>query len=187
MTGEKYRARTEFWSALAHTDIIGRIKRMVEHYAIVGDFIDKPLVYNRAELIAWLTERTANCLACYPYFVSGETLVKPGEVYSPSTHHNLTDHPKFTLEFFAKMKEIGLGWKEFTLYYRMWLERYYVEHPDEVADDWSKEKIFRWQPHPENIFNECIQPEVFVNILDEIAANRRRLRDLPAAVLDPRP
>lgn len=193
VTGEKYRAGTTFWSALAHTDIVGRIKQMVEHYAVIGDLIDKPLVYDRKELIEWLTSRASNCLHDYPYFIPGDKLVKPGEVYSPSVHPNKTDHTRFKSEFYSKMKEIGLGWKEFQLYYRMYLNRYYLRPPEPSEQDWVEKEggyiCFKYdgQDRTDQLFGQCISPELFVKILDEIAANRRRLCELPVAVPDTRP
>lgn len=189
VTGEKYRAGTAFWSALAHTDIVGRIKQMVEHYAIIGDLIDKPLVYDGKELIEWLTSRASNCLKDYPYYVSGEG---PGETFDPIKHKPTTDHKRFKAEFFAKMLEIGLGWREFQLYYRMYLNRFYLRMPEANEKDWVEKSgiiymKYDGQDYTDCLFGECIRPELFVQILDQIAANRRRLRELPVAVLDTRP
>ncbi len=190
VTGEKYRARTEFWSALAHTDIIGRIKRMVEHYAIIGDLIDEPLVYDGKELVEWLTSRASNCLKDYPYYVSGEG---PGETFDPTKHKPTTDHKRFKAEFFAKMQEIGLGWREFQLYYRMYLNKYYLRPPEPSEQDWLEKEDghiyvkYDGLEHTDQLFGQCISPELFVKILEEIAANRRRLRELPVAVPDTRP
>lgn len=170
VTGEKHRASRAFWSALAHTDIIGRIKDMVEHYAIIGEYIDKPLVYDRDELIEWLTARSSNCLMCYPYWVSeeGQTSVTK-------------DHPRFMSEFFVKMKEIGLSWKEFQTYYGWCIDQYFLRQPDSPTCEWDEKEILKWHPRPETLFTNCLSPENFVGVFDEIAKNRKRLHELPAA------
>jgi len=182
VTGEKYRAGTTFWSSLAHTDIVGRIKRMVEHYAIVGEYIDKPLTYDRDELIAWLTSRVSNCLECYPYYVPGEE----GEEFDLRKRKTTKDPLRFMHEFFAKMKELGLGWREFQLYYAGGINRYFLRNPESNEQDWDEKAILRYgkfdgQDRPDNLFGSCITPERFVDILDEIGANRRRLHELPVA------
>lgn len=173
VTGEKYRAGTAFWSALAHTDIVGRIKLMVEHYAVVGDRIDKPLIYDRDEMIKWLSDRTGNCLKCYPYYVSGEL-----------TGKSTTDHKRFKSEFFAKMSEIGLGWREFQLYFHSDLNRFFRRNPEPDEQDWvetTRFMKFDGQDRTDELFIECIEPKNFVDVLDEISANRRQLHGLPVA------
>lgn len=178
VTGEKYRAGTPFWSSLAHTNIICRIKRMVEHYAVIGEYAGKPLIYDCNKIIRWLTVRTNNCLKCYPYYVSE---VGSGEEFDPCKHTPTTDQLRFMSEFFAKMKEIGLGWKEFQLYYGDYIDKYFLRNSESSARDWDEKEIFRWQPRAQGLFINCINPKDFVDILNEIAANRRRLHDLPAA------
>jgi len=190
VTGEKYRAGTMFWSALAHTDIVGRIKRMVEHYSVIGEYIGKSLVYDRTELVAWLTARASNCLADYPYYLSG---AGPGEEWDVNKHKTTRDYSRFKSEFFAKMQEVGLGWREFQLYYREYINRFYRREPDPSEQDWIETTSgtihlkFDGEDRTDRLFQECISPERFVDILDEIAANRRRLHELPVAVLDTRP
>jgi hypothetical protein len=186
VTGEKYRAGKDFWSTLAHTDIIGRIRLMVEHYAIVGEHIDKPLVYDRVELIAWLASRTSNCLACYNYYLPPED----GWEYDTRKRQPAKDPRRFTLEFISKMKEVGLSWKEFQLYYSLsdWARSggsaATVVHSDgsRSSDFWPTEENIHPDAREKALFSEsaCITPERFVAILDEIATNRQRLAGLPA-------
>jgi hypothetical protein len=168
VTGEKFGAGTTFWSSLVHTDIIGRIRLMVEHYAIVGKYIGQPLVYDREELIAWLTDRSSNCLKCYPYYVDDEKML-------------ITDQPRFISEFFSKMKEIGLGWMEFRLYYGRLIDKYFQRNTKSLESDWDEKEIFRSEPRPGALFDDCITPQRFVDVLDEIVANRRRIHELPVA------
>lgn len=171
ITGLRYEAGEGFWSALAHTDIIGRVKMLIEHYAVVGELAHKSLVYDRNELIAWLEARSGNCLKCRPYF-------KPGEAGRSATN----DYARFNTEFFVKMRNIGLGWREFHLYYKFWVDSAFLIIPDEDIDGWSEVNIFGSnQPLTRSMFDVCLEPEKFVDVLNVIGENRRRIADLPTA------
>ena len=65
ITGLRYCADELFWTALAHTDFIGRVKLLAEHYHAMGGQIN-PVNENFTELRAWMEANLSPgvCLAC---------------------------------------------------------------------------------------------------------------------------
>jgi hypothetical protein len=162
ITGLRYGAKGDFWSALAHTDIIGRLGRLIEHYGALEGNLGEPVVWDRVGLLSWLNTACENCLTCYPYGACGP---EPQE-----------SHMRFGWALLNRIQDMNISWKEFLLYFGPYLNgwvRCWKGYPDKYNFGLNGGRLFAQ--------DMCIAPLRFVEILDDLVQNRIRLSELPPA------